>query len=556
VSVQKFRTMQKIYIQANAQVVKVKTSDLSLHPLLAKLYTYSDVEAIQELGQSMIQVGQLQPVTADSLLRVISGGRRLKAALDAGIEYLDVIIVYTENTNEALSMVFSNQHRTKSFAEIINEAEILLELIGKNQGKRNDLLKEYDSILGKGNRFAKAARVIGGISESSLRKLFAIVEFEKISPAHKEVALIENMITKDISIDRTHSMMESVKPTLAAQKIVGKIISMGNVIAPRLTSFVSREEETNNENTTVVSLPVSERRQPFITENVRLYNQSCIDMSMIDQESVQVVFSSPPYSGLRNYSNGPDELGLENSVDEYVKNLLDHLRGVKRVLKKEGSFFLNIGESYKDGCAEMVPTKVVLALVEKEGWKLVNEIIWAKTNSIPNSNDKRLKPTYEKIFHLVLDTKTYYYNEFKVWNDSEIKIVSAPNDRNTKETGKKKSGYTLTKPYFKLKDFMDGQNVENVIKGHNASMRQKECKKLDSSKDHPALMPSYLPIIPILLTSRPGDIVLDIFSGSGTTGIAALALDRSYTGIELNPDNFDLSIKQFTQDNYTMKNAA
>jgi DNA modification methylase len=549
--------MKKIYIQANAQVIKVKTSDLSLHPLLAKIYTYSDVDAIEELGQSMLEMGQLQPVTADSDLRVLSGGRRLKAALNAGIEYLDVIIVYTENTNEALSMVFSNQHRTKSLAEIINEAEILLELIGKNQGKRNDLLKEYDSILGKGNRFAKAARVIGGISESSLRKLFAIVEFEKASPAHKVIGFIENMITKDISIDRTYSMMEDIKPTLAAERVVGKIISMGNVIAPRLTSFVTLTEETNDDNAAVVSLPISDRRRPFITENVRLYNQSCINlMGVVEDESVNVVFTSPPYSGLRNYSNGPEELGLENSVNGYVNSLLDHLRDVKRVLKKDGSFFLNIGESYEDGCAQMVPTKVVLALVEKEGWKLINEIVWAKTNSIPNSNDKRLKPTYEKIFHLVRDTKAYYYNEFKVWNDSEIKIVSAPNDRNTKETGKKKSGYTLTRPYFKLKDFMDGQNVENVIRGHNASMRQKECKKLDSSKDHPALMPTYLPIIPILLTSRPGDVVLDIFSGSGTTGIAALALDRSYIGIELNPDNFDLSVKQFTQEAITLKQAA
>jgi DNA modification methylase len=549
--------MKKIYIQANAQVIKVKTSDLSLHPLLAKIYTYSDLDAIEELGQSMLEVGQLQAVTADSELRVLSGGRRLKAALNAGIEYLDVIIVYTENTNEALSMVFSNQHRTKSLAEIINEAEILLELIGKNQGKRNDLLKEYDSILGKGNRFAKAARVIGGISESSLRKLFAIVEFEKASPAHKVIGFIENMITKDISIDRTYSMMEDIKPTLAAERVVGKIISMGNVIAPRLSSFVTLTEETNDDNAAVVSLPISDKRRPFITENVRLYNQSCINlMGVVEDESVNVVFTSPPYSGLRNYSNGPEELGLENSVNGYVNSLLDHLRDVKRVLKKDGSFFLNIGESYEDGCAQMVPTKVVLALVEKEGWKLINEIVWAKTNSIPNSNDKRLKPTCEKIFHLVLDTNSYYYNEFKVWNDSEIKIVSAPNDRNTKETGKKKSGYTLTRPYFKLKDFMDGQQVENVIRGHNASMRQKECKKLDNSKDHPALMPTYLPIIPILLTSRPGDVVLDIFSGSGTTGIAALALDRSYIGIELNPDNFDLSVKQFTQEAITLKQAA
>ncbi|TWR26891.1 DNA modification methylase [Mucilaginibacter achroorhodeus] len=533
--------MKKNFIQANT-VIKVKTADLSLDDVLNKIYTYNDIDAIEELGQSMLQVGQLQPITVDSNLKIRSGGRRFKAALNAGIEYLDVIIVDTDNSNQALIAVFSNQHRTKSLTEKINEAEILLDLIGKNQGQRNDLLKEYDNVLGKGNRFEKAARIIGGISGSTLRKLWEIVQFERLSPAHKKIEFIETMIEKNLSIDRAHSMMIAIKPSLETERIVGKIVSFNKVIAPRLPSF----NHANNKEDNVVNISAPNFRPAFITDDVKLYNQSCFDLTnILEDESVNVVFTSPPYSGLRVYNNGENELGLESSVNQYVDALIEHLKEVKRVLKKDGSFFLNIGESYKDGCSQMVPAKVALAIAERLNLKLVNEIVWAKTNSIPISNERKLKPTYEKIFHFVLDTTTYYYNEVRVSTDSEIRIVSGPNDRNTKQTGKKESGYTLSRPYFRLKDFMDAQDVENVIKGHNAAVRQREVTAL-GGVDHPALMPSYLPILPILLTSRPGDVVLDIFSGSGTTGVCATALDRKYIGIELNPDNFDLSIKQFT----------
>lgn len=141
--------MKKNYIKSNAQVIKVSVANLSIHKALANIYNYTDEEAIKELGNSLIEVGQLQPITINSSNQVIAGGRRLKAAISAGIEYLDIIVVDDSNSNQALIMVYHNQHRTKSILEKINEAEILLELIGKNQGKRNDLLNEYDKLTEK-----------------------------------------------------------------------------------------------------------------------------------------------------------------------------------------------------------------------------------------------------------------------------------------------------------------------------------------------------------------------------------------------------------------------
>jgi DNA modification methylase len=165
-----------------------------------------------------------------------------------------------------------------------------------------------------------------------------------------------------------------------------------------------------------------------------------------------------------------------------------------------------------------------------------------KTNPIPQSGDKRLQPTYEKIFHLVKDPEKYYYEEFKIWNNNEIKIVKAPNNRSISTEIHSANNYTLTKSHQKFKDFIEEQNVKNIITGPNGAIRQTELKKIDSTVDHPALMPSYLPIIPILTTSKEGDVVLDPFSGSGTTGKVALMLGRQYIGYELNEANYKLSI--------------
>jgi len=536
---------QVIKVKSNIQVIKVNVTNLSLHPTLAKIYNYADENEIKELCNSLIEVGQLQPITINGNNQVIAGGRRLKAAISAGIEYLDAIVVDDSNSNQALIMVYHNQHRTKSISEIINEAEILLELIGKNQGKRNDLLSEYDKLTEKGSRFAKAARIIGNISESSLRKLMKIVEFEKEAPQNKSFGLVDHMVNKGLSIDRAYSMMESNRELLSAKRTVGKITTLNNTFSPPLIPIPTVSTSVRKAKAKKSSVD-NESRPDFITDDIRLYNQSCMDMSKVGSETIQTTFSSPPYYCLRKYDNGDNELGQEKTVQQYVDNLIKHLREVKRVLKKTGSFFLNIGESYRDKQALLVPTKVLLALCEQEGWHLVNEIIWAKSNPIPSSNDRRLQTSYEKIFHLVLDPDNYYYNEFRVWNDNEMKIVPAPNDRNTKQSGSKESGYTSTKPYSKEKDFIDEQKVCDIIRGHNASMRQHELKKIDNTVDHPALMPYYLPIIPILTTTKPGDIVLDPFSGSGTTGKVALDLGRKYIGFELKTENFDLSIKDLT----------
>jgi DNA modification methylase len=277
-----------------------------------------------------------------------------------------------------------------------------------------------------------------------------------------------------------------------------------------------------------------------------VYNKSSEKMTEIKSNSVQVVFTSPPYYNLRNYGNsikGKPELGLETSPEDFVINLCNHLKDVKRVLSETGSFFLNIGESYNKGENLLIPTRLLLQLCDKEGWYLVNEIIWRKTNPIPHPTSKRLQPTYEKIFHLVKDPENYYYQEFKLWNDNANRVVKAPQNRALDTGLKAKNGFTISKGYQKFKDFMENQTIADLITGPNAGSRQTELKKTDPTIDHPALMPDYLPVIPILTTSDEGDLILDPFSGSATTGKTALLFGRKYVGYELKKSNYELSLQ-------------
>jgi DNA modification methylase len=507
--------MKKNYIKASTQVIKVQKGLLSFHPKLSKIYTYKDKGAIEELAQSMRDMGQLEPLTIDSKYQIVSGGRRLMAALliDEMLE-LDVIVKEDHGNDVELTIVYHNRQRDKTPREILNEAKIVLASLGNRQGKRNDLNKDvsgnpYD-VKGK-DRYEKTANVVGGVSASTLRNMMDVVEFEDESDENKSIGILDKVLNEGLAASRAKQMVKKCR----------EVEIMRNCMKTITMPTISTEKDVN------------------------IYNKSCIDMSEVKTGSVQVVFTSIPYFNLRKYdetTKETPELGQESSVDNYVANITNHLRDVKRVLKETGSFFLNIGESYSDKHAQLVPTKLLLALCEIEGWYLVNEIIWHKTNSIPQSLETRLKPTYEKIFHLVRNPNEYYYNECKVWNDKPMKIVKGPADRNTKQIGAKKSGWMLTNPYTKFKDFLSNQSFNDVIVGNNASMRQKELTKLDNKNIHPAVMPSYLPLIPILSTSKVG-IILDPFSGSATTGQVALLLGRRYIGYELIKDNYELSVK-------------
>lgn len=246
-------------------------------------------------------------------------------------------------------------------------------------------------------------------------------------------------------------------------------------------------------------------------------------------ESIQCCVTSPPYWGLRDYEH-PAQIGAESSPEIYVDNLVAMFREVRRVLSKDGTVWLNVGDGYarnggtgnhgpnavvgntkkliqkrnckvpdcwglKDRDLIGLPWRVAFAL-QADGWILRSKITWVKKNAMPESVKNRPTSATEEVF-LFAKSPSYFYDA------NGVREESGANLRN----------YWILGP--------------------------------DSSRNgHPASFPRELARRCILLGSREEDAILDPFAGSGTTGLAAMELNRKAILIELNPTYSQMSEKR------------
>ena len=244
-------------------------------------------------------------------------------------------------------------------------------------------------------------------------------------------------------------------------------------------------------------------------------------LPQLETRSIQCCVTSPPYWGLRDYDHS-EQIGAESSPEEYVENLVEIFREVRRVLADDGIFWLNVGDGYarnggtgncgpnaqvgntkkliqrrnctvpdcwglKDRDLMGLPWRVAFAL-QADGWLLRSKITWVKKAPMPESVKNRPSNATEEVF-LFSKTANYYYDNQAV----------------REETGANLKNYWLLGP--------------------------------DSSgTPHPAVFPKELARRCILLGTRPRDLVLDPFSGSGTTGLVAAELNRRAVLIELNEE--------------------
>lgn len=118
--------------------------------------------------------------------------------------------------------------------------------------------------------------------------------------------------------------------------------------------------------------------------------------------------TSPPYWGKRQYAT--KAIGLEGGYRKYISNLTKIFFELKRVLKTSGSFWLNIGDSYKAKQLLGIPWRIALELADSQGWILRNDIIWNKVKGGPDNSKDKLRNVHEHIFHFVKNSKGYYYN--------------------------------------------------------------------------------------------------------------------------------------------------
>lgn len=287
-------------------------------------------------------------------------------------------------------------------------------------------------------------------------------------------------------------------------------------------------------------------------------------LKTLPDESVNCVVTSPPYFGLRDYGI-EGQIGREETPNQYIENLARVFREVKRVLRADGTLWLNIADTYcgtgskgnhfdpknpkgrtgqqvsvnhkAPGCKPKdmmgIPWLLAFAL-RSDGWYLRNDIIWVKANPMPESVKDRLTRCYEHIFLL---TKSGRYR----YDGAAIAEPIAPVSAKRLKAGRGEKN--------KYANGIPGQSAQNINMGRKAgAITDEMISPYRNKRDvwhintvpfagaHFATFPPKLPETCILAGCPIGGVVLDPFFGSGTTGLAAKQNGRHYIGIDINAE--------------------
>ncbi|XVQ86488.1 DNA-methyltransferase [Microbispora siamensis] len=289
-------------------------------------------------------------------------------------------------------------------------------------------------------------------------------------------------------------------------------------------------------------------------------------LAEMDEGSVDCIVTSPPYWGLRNYCEG--QYGQEPTPEAYVENLRATFAEARRVLADDGTCWLNLGDCYaanSDGWSRgkdynprqpevrpkarlAVPPKNLLGMpwrvafaLQEDGWILRNAIVWSKPNAMPQSVRDRMSNRYELIFLLVKQQR-YWFDLDPV---RQPYTGDRPISRRARARGNKPNSITTAWP-------SSGKSGEGSAgPQHGTAMRpmgERHAAAHPNGRNpgdvwliptrplraaHFAAFPIDIPLKAIAGGCRPCGTVLDPFTGSGTTGIAARQLGRQFTGIEL-----------------------
>ena len=428
---------------------------------------------------------------------VISGVRRLKIVNDiSNITEVPVLMTeyHSSELNQAIIIRYNIQ-RQKSIIEISKEYEAIQITYNLKQGVDPESTK---SITGKAERKA--------LIEST-----------------NSAKSIEKTITRVISAKKFRMSLYGESHTEAWKKI-NEDFKKG--IEPHTINEKLKEEHESREN---------EKRVPqtklLNTNNFKILNKDSSDLSEdIEDESVDCIPTSPPYAlkivkYLKDKVNNGKSLGEEGSVEEFVANRMSVLRECKRIIKDTGSIFINIMSQKHNGRILRAEDKLTDA-VESEGLFLVNKMIWFKSNPTYESNIG-LQKSMEYVLHFAKDPINYKWRTD--WLDDKVTFIG---DVAYGAVGKKRKIRDVIMYDFPTEfddSYIASKLITNVI---NNTKLKNLLQKRGFSLSHRSLFPLQVPLICVLSTTDPGDLVVDVWGGLSTSGIAAYANNCRYIGVD------------------------
>ena len=307
--------------------------------------------------------------------------------------------------------------------------------------------------------------------------------------------------------------------------------------------------------------------QMNVPVNEILVGDALVRLKEMPDESVNCCVTSPPYWGLRDYGSD-GQIGIEKTPNEYVERMVEVFRQVSRVLRSDGTLWLNLGDSYATGAGSArspggkcfgkqneavdsgafpmsqpnrmpipglkpkdligIPWRVAFAL-QAAGWWLRSDIIWAKPNCMPESVQDRPTRSHEYIF-LLSKSERYYYDAAAIREKASYAGPNSPESIKTpygqgfarRAKADKQRGHSMERE----EQVANGRNKRDVW----------TVSPQPFPEAHFATFPEAL-IEPCIMAGCPaGGVVLDPFMGAGTTALVSLKAGRQFLGIELNPE--------------------
>jgi DNA modification methylase len=454
--------------------MNIKVKDIKVSDVNKEIYSLSSID---ELMESIKLVGLLQrPVINIKTNNLLSGHRRVEAISRLGWNEVEVDTIDVDEEDEILYLIHYNQTRVKSVFSILREYDFL-----KKYYKDNKTKLGLKGVILRG-MIADDLKISDG-------QLARLLKIRKESP--DSIELIDKGI---LSINQAY---------LLTQRNSKEVKS-------RSTVNLEWDEKSNS-------------------EDFRFYQKSSETMSELKDGEIDLILTSPPFYRLRSYSDN-DILGNEDSPNQYIDNLVNHLHDeCWRVLRNDGNFFLELGDTFIDGCLQNIPPRVAIEL-SKRGWIQRNSIIVKRKNPKPSSSKSNLTPSYSMLFHFV-KTLDYNYQRTLTKISSSTKPSHPPRHRVIDgQTIRNTSPFIPNKKGRNIGDFLD-HDIMNVAVAN---------QKYSSEVEHPATFPQqlvwliinstvYLPFI----GRQYSPTVLDPFAG-------ALGVHK---GIQWFNSNFDCEIR-------------
>ena len=483
----------------------LKTNLFKVHPLVESTYV-SSTNNLDDLELSMIRYGQITSVTVvmrRGIPRIIDGISRFRTACKNPDIFpkLEYRVIENSDSEILIQRILLNETKKRGILEICKWVEHVLEIHGFQPGKKRKILglddvdQDHKAKLCK-DRYEYACYLVKpGCSAKTLRKLMYIY---LAKDSETRTQLLNNIEDGSSRIDSAFSYLKSEEFQLLKADI------------PIITPFQNHA-------------PKGQR--------YKLLNQDIRKLEGLADNSVRLCITSPPYFNLRNYRNqGEKPLGKEATPEEYISNLVEIFREFRKKLVTNGVLVVNIGETYRNGyqgiqCALEYNLK-------KDGWRVIDNITWEKSNQQYAQHPLRFKNVKETILVLCKSqTEDPYFQE----------VVTEVDDLKSKLA--KSSNLKYGAQHFHIKS--GKKTLTNVIR--TSVFNTKEYKLIDPNYHHEAPASEQIYRIFIHAYSQKGDTICDIFAGTGPIGLG-LMMGRSVVAVDIDPKNIEFCKKRF--ENY------